>query len=173
MLPWWWNLSQCRLQPMWTVVALASEHCLTTCKIHPNLFNDDDVDHSAHVSLGTQKTVFCCRIVSGILVSYVLPIIGSMFWMSGGSDHLTLHVYHVCVSVHTLDLRSVWKGVQRVWLVSDTTWPWTWRTRHPRASWSTCDHSCWFFPLPHILQTCSSSHCEVKIAFIIARKEIM
>ena len=49
-----------------------------------------------------------------LLASCALPIIDSMFWMSGGSDHLTLHVYHVCVSVHTLELRSVGKGVQRV-----------------------------------------------------------
>ena len=146
---------------MRTVVPLASERCPTTCTIHPNLFDDDDVDHSAHVSLGTQKTVFCCSIVFAILASCALPIIDSMFWMSGGSDHLTLHVYHVCVSVHTLELRSVGKGVQRVWLVLDTTWPWTRRTRHPRASWSTCDHCCRSFPLPHILQTCSSSHSTV------------
>jgi len=30
-----------------------------------------------------------------------------------------------------------------------------------RASWSACDHCCRFFPLPHILQTCSSSHSTV------------
>ena len=81
--------------------------------------------------------------------------------MLGGSDRLTLHVYHVCVSVHMLELRSVEKGVQRVCRVLDTTWPWTRKTRHPRASWSTCDRYCWFFPLPHILQTCSSSHSTV------------
>jgi len=95
-------------------VPLASERCATVCTIHPNLFDDDDVDHSAHVSLGTQKTVFCSSIASAILESCDLPIIDSMFWMSGGSVHLTLHVYHVCVSVHTLEVRSVGKGVQRV-----------------------------------------------------------
>ena len=79
---------------------LASEHCPTICTIHPNLLDDDDVAHSAHVSLGTQKTVFCCSIVSAILPSCALPIIDSMFWMSGGSDYLTLHLYHVFVSVH-------------------------------------------------------------------------
>ena len=99
---------------MRTVVPLASEHCPTICTIHPNLFDDDDVDHSAHVSLGTQKTVLCCSIVSAILVSCALSIIDSMFWMSGGSHHLTLHVYLFCVSVHTLELRSVGKGVKRV-----------------------------------------------------------
>ena len=74
---------------------LASERCPTTCTIHPNLFDDSNVDHSAHVSLGTQKTVFCCSIVSATLASSsgVLPIKDSMFWMSGGSAHLTLHVY--------------------------------------------------------------------------------
>ena len=77
---------------------LASERCATTCTIHPNLLDDDDVDHSGHVSLGTQETVFCRSIVSVILASCALPIIDSIFWMSGGSDHLTLHVYHVFVS---------------------------------------------------------------------------
>ena len=52
---------------------------------HPNLFDDNDVDYSAHVSLGTQKTVFCCSIVFAILASCALPIIGSIFWMSGGA----------------------------------------------------------------------------------------
>jgi len=41
-------------------------------------------------------------------------MIDSKFWMSGGSEHLTLHVYRVCVSVHTLEHKSVGKGVQRV-----------------------------------------------------------
>jgi len=75
-------------------------------RIHPNLLDEDDVAYSAHVSLGTQKTVFCCSIVSAILPSYALPIIDSMFWMSSGSDHLTLQVYHVFVSVYTLELRK-------------------------------------------------------------------
>ena len=81
----------------------------TCTMIHPNLLDDDDVAHSAHVSLGTQKTVFRCIISSAILASCTLPIMDSKFWMSGGSDHPTLHVYHVCVSVHTLEQRSVGK----------------------------------------------------------------
>jgi len=137
---------------------LASECCLTTCTIRPNLLDENDVTHSAHVSLGTWKTDFCCTIVSAILASCALPIMYSMFWMSGGSDNLTLHVYHVWVSIYMLELRSVGKGVQRVWLALDTTWPRTRRIRHPRAFWSTCDHCCSSFPLPHILQTCPSSH---------------
>jgi len=140
MSPWRWNLSRCRLHTMTTVVPLTSERLPTTCTIHPNLLDDDDVAHSAHVSLGTQKTVFCCSIVSAILASWTLLMIDSTFWMSGGSDHLTLHVYHVCVSVHTLEQRREGNWVQRVWLVLDTTWPWTRRTRHPRASWSICNH---------------------------------
>ena len=70
-----WNSSRCRLRTMRTVVPLASERCPTTCTIHPHLFDDDDVDHSAHVSLDTQKTVFCCSIVFAILASCALPII--------------------------------------------------------------------------------------------------
>jgi len=124
---------RCRLRTMRTIVPLASECCPTTCTIHPNLLDEDDVVHSAHVSLGTQKTLFCCSIVSAILASCALPITGSMFWISRGSDHLILHVYHVCVCVYTLELRSVGKGVQRVWLALHTPWRWTRRTRHPRA----------------------------------------
>jgi len=140
MSQWRWNSSWCRLQTMRTVVPLASKLCPTTCTIHPNLLDVDDVANSAHVSPGTQKTVFCCSIVSAILASCALPIIDGMLWMSGGSDHLSLHEYHVCVSVHTLELRSVGKGVQRVWLsVLVTSWPRTWRTGHPRDSWSTCE----------------------------------
>jgi len=60
-------------------VSLASERYPTTCTLHPNLFDDHDVDHSAHVSLGTQETVFCCSIVSAILASCALPIIDGMF----------------------------------------------------------------------------------------------
>ena len=161
MSPWRWNSSRCRLQNMRIAVTLTFERCLTTCTIHPNLFDVDDIAHSAHVSLGTPKTVFCCSIVSAIWASCALPMIDCKFWMSGGSDHLTLHVYHVCVSVHMLEQRSVGKGVQRVWLVLDTTWPWTRKTKYPRASWSVCDHYCRYFPFPHILQTCSISHSTV------------
>jgi len=95
-------------------VPLTSERCPTTCTIHPNLLDDDDVAHSAHVSLGTQKTVFCCK---HCLCNFgVLHLANDMskFWMSGGSDLLTLQVYHVCVSVRMLELRSVEKRVQRV-----------------------------------------------------------
>jgi len=93
---------------------MASERCPITCTIHLNLLDDDDVAHLAHVSLGTRKTVFYCSIVSVILAFCALPIIDSMFWISGSSDHLSLHRYHVCMSVHMLELRSVGKGVQRV-----------------------------------------------------------
>jgi len=99
---------------MSTVVPLESERYPTTHKIHPNLLDDENVTHSAHVSLGTQKTIFCCSIVSAILTACALPIIDSMFWMSGGSDHLTIDVYNICVSVHTIEMRSVRKGVQIV-----------------------------------------------------------
>jgi len=161
MSSWQWNASWCRLQTMRTAVPLTSNCCLTACTIYQNLLDDDNVAHSAHVSLGTQKAVSCCSIVFAILVSCTLPMIDRKFWISGGCDHLTLHLYHFCVSVHTLEQRSFGKGVQRVWLVLDTTWPWTRRTRHPRVSWSIHNHCCWSFPLHHILQTCSSSHSTV------------
>jgi len=64
---------------MRTVVPLTSERCQTTCTMHPNLLDDEDVAHLAHVSLGTQKTVFCCSIVPANLVSCALPMIDSMF----------------------------------------------------------------------------------------------
>ena len=131
------------------------------CTIGIWALSDNLYNPSESVRWRRRRPFFCCSIVSAILASCALPVIDSTFWMSGGSDHLTLLVYHVCVSVHTLEVRSIGKGVQRVWLVSDTTWPWTQRTRHPRASWSTCDHCCRFFPLPHILQTCSSSYSTV------------
>jgi len=40
---------------MRTVVPLTSEHCPTICTIRLNLLDDDDIAHSAHVSLGTQE----------------------------------------------------------------------------------------------------------------------
>ena len=42
--------------------------------IQLNLLDEDDVAYTAHVSLGTWKTVFCCSIVSAILTSCALPI---------------------------------------------------------------------------------------------------
>ena len=70
---------------------MTSERCPTTCTIHPNLIDDDDVDYSAHVSLGTQKTVFCCSIVPAILASCALPIIDSMSSENYTCIHMTLN----------------------------------------------------------------------------------
>jgi len=68
-------------------------------------------------------------IVSAILASYTLPMIDSISWMTGGSDHLILHVYHVCVSVHTLRAEKRRKRNTESVACVGTTWPWTQRTR--------------------------------------------
>ena len=107
---------------MWTVVLLTFGRFRTACTIHPNLLNEDDVAYSANASLGTQKNVSCGSIVSAILASCDFPIFDRILWTSSGSDRLALHVYHICISVHALELRSVQYGVQRVEFVLDTMW---------------------------------------------------
>jgi hypothetical protein len=133
--------------------------CAASCTIHQYLLDEGDVAHTvqAHVSSGIEKTGFCSSIVSATLVSCVLPIGDSMLGcpvafkiQNYACINFVWRYWCARAEVRWLELKSVGNRVQGVWLGSrlHTVWPWTRRTRHPMASWSTYDHRCGSLPYP-------------------------
>jgi len=75
-------------------VPLTFERCPTTCIIHPNLLDDDDVANLAHLSLGTLRTVFCCR---GLLKLILILIL--IAFITGNSSLEPL-IEGLCAQIH-------------------------------------------------------------------------